>query len=447
MGKNRIVFFPYLLFFTILLSYSYAGITTDTPLSVGQTLSSSNGVYVLGFFTPNNSQNQYVGIWFKGILPRVVVWVANREKPVTDSAANGSFLLINGKHGVVWSTGETLASNGSRAELSDTGNLIVIDKVLGRTLWESFAHLTDTMLPFSPLMYNLATSEKRVLTSWKSYTDPSPGDFMVQITTQMPSQLCTMRGSKRYWRSGPWAKSRFTGLPLMDDTYGSPFSLQQDANGSGAFTYLERKISRILITSEGSLKLAWHNGTDWKLKFDGPVISCFSYGKCGPFGLCVMSVPPKCKCFKGFVPKSTEEWERGNWTNGCMRCTELHCQGNSNGKDVNILLLVANIKPPDFYELTSANAGECYQSCLHNCSCLAFAYIHGIGCLVWNQDLIDTVQFSVGGEPLSIRLARSELGGYQRKKTIASIESLSLCVILASAAFGFWRYRMKHNDN
>ncbi|EFH62798.1 hypothetical protein ARALYDRAFT_893368 [Arabidopsis lyrata subsp. lyrata] len=229
------------------LSIGYAGITTDTPLSVGQTLSSSNGVYELGFFIPNNSQNQYVGIWFKGIIPLVVVWVANREKPVRDSTANlaissnGSLLLFNGKHGVVWSTGETLASNGSRAELSDTGNLIVIDKVLGRTLWESFAHLTDTVLPFSPLMYNLATSVKRVLTSWKSY-------LMVQITTQMPSQLCTMRGSTRYWRSGPWAKSRCAGIPLMDDTYASPFSLQQDANGPGAFTYLERKISRILIT-------------------------------------------------------------------------------------------------------------------------------------------------------------------------------------------------------
>lgn len=86
MGKKRIVFFAYLPFFTIFMSFSFAGITKESPFSIGQTLSSSNGVYELGFFSLNNSQNQYLGIWFKSIIPQVVVWVANREKPVTDSA-------------------------------------------------------------------------------------------------------------------------------------------------------------------------------------------------------------------------------------------------------------------------------------------------------------------------------------------------------------------------
>ncbi|CAH8256248.1 unnamed protein product [Arabidopsis lyrata] len=455
MGKKKIMFFAYLLLFTIFISFSFAGITKESPLSIGQTLSSSNGVYELGFFSPNNSHNQYVGIWFKGIIPLVVVWVANREKPVTDSTANlaissnGSLLLFNGKHGVAWSSGEALASNGSRAELSDTGNLIVIDNFSGRTLWQSFDHLGDTMLPFSTLKYNLATGEKQVLTSWKSYTDPSLGDFVVQITPQVPTQALTMRDSRPYWRSGPWAKTRFTGVPLMDDSFTNPLSLQQDANGSGSLTYLNRnfKLPRIVITSKGSLEISRHSGTDWVLNFVAPAHSCDYYGACGPFGLCVKSAPPKCKCFKGFVPKLIEEWKRGNWTGGCVRRTELHCQENSTEKDANIFHPVANIKPPDFYEFASAvDAEGCYKSCLHNCSCLAFSYIHGIGCLMWNQDFVDTVQFSAGGEILSIRLARSELGGNKRKKTItASIVSLSLFLLLSSTAFGFWKYRVKRN--
>ncbi|XP_020890039.1 G-type lectin S-receptor-like serine/threonine-protein kinase At1g61550 [Arabidopsis lyrata subsp. lyrata] len=454
MGKMRF-FFACLLLFTMLLSFTYAAITTESPLSIGQTLSSSNNVYELGFFSPNNSQSLYVGIWFKGIIPRVVVWVANRENPVTDSTANlaigsnGSLLLSNGKHGVIWSIGETFASNGSRAELSDSGDLFLIDNASRRTLWQSFEHLGDTMLPYSSLMYNLATGEKRVLTSWKSYTDPSPGEFVGQITPQVPSQGFIMRGSKPYWRSGPWAKTRFTGLPLTDESYRNPFSLQQDANGSGYFSHLQRNYNRpfVVLTSEGSLKLTQHNGTDWVLSFEVPANSCDFYGICGPFGLCVMSIPPKCKCFKGFVPQYSEEWKRGNWTGGCMRRTELHCQGNSTSKDVNVLYPVANIKPPDFYEFVySGSAEECYQSCLHNCSCLAVSYIHGIGCLMWSQELMDVVQFSAGGELLFIRLARSEMGGNSRKKTItASIVSLSLFVILGSSAFGFWRYRLKHN--
>ncbi|KAL1191657.1 G-type lectin S-receptor-like serine/threonine-protein kinase [Cardamine amara subsp. amara] len=455
MRNKRILFFACLLFITTFLSFSYAGITTESPLSIGQTLISSNGVYELGFFSSNNSQNQYVGIWFKGIDPPVVVWVANRGKPVTDSMANlaissnGSLLLLDGKHGIVWSIGETFASNGSRAELLDTGNFIVIDNVSGRTLWQSFDNPSDTMLPLSTLMYNLATGEKRVLTSWKSNTDPSLGDFVAQITPQVPSQALTMKGLAPYWRSGPWAKTRFTGIPVMDETYTSPFSLQQDSNGSGSVSYLNRnfKLPHIKITSEGLLKISRHNGTDWELNFVAPVHSCDYYGVCGPFGLCVMSVPPKCKCFKGFIPQYIEEWNRGNWTGGCVRRTALDCLRDSTSKDVNIFHTISNVKPPDFYEFSSSvDADECEQSCLHNCSCLAFAYIHGIGCLVWSQDLLDAVQFSTGGELLSIRLARSEMGGNERKKTItASIVSLSLFVILGSAAVGFWRYRVKHN--
>ncbi|VYS49664.1 unnamed protein product [Arabidopsis thaliana] len=447
--------FACFLFSTLLLSFSYAAITPTSPLSIGQTLSSPNGIFELGFFSPNNSRNLYVGIWFKGIIPRTVVWVANRENSVTDATAdlaissNGSLLLFDGKHSTVWSTGETFASNGSSAELSDSGNLLVIDKVSGITLWQSFEHLGDTMLPYSSLMYNPGTGEKRVLSSWKSYTDPLPGEFVGYITTQVPPQGFIMRGSKPYWRSGPWAKTRFTGVPLTDESYTHPFSVQQDANGSVYFSHLQRNFKRslLVLTSEGSLKVTHHNGTDWVLNIDVPANTCDFYGVCGPFGLCVMSIPPKCKCFKGFVPQFSEEWKRGNWTGGCVRRTELHCQGNSTGRHVNVFHPVANIKPPDFYEfVSSGSAEECYQSCLHNCSCLAFAYINGIGCLIWNQELMDVMQFSVGGELLSIRLASSEMGGNQRKKTIiASIVSISLFVTLASAAFGFWRYRLKHN--
>ncbi|CAN7111465.1 unnamed protein product [Brassica rapa subsp. narinosa] len=453
MGMMRFICW---LLFAVLISFTYAAITPTSPLSIGQTLSSSNGAYELGFFSPNNTHNQYVGIWFKGIIPRVVVWVANREKPVTDCTANltitgdGSLLLFNGKSGFVWSSGEVFASNGSHAELSDSGSLIVKDKVSGRTLWQSFDHLGDTLLHSSFLMYNLITGEKRVLTSWKTYTDPSPGDFVGEITPQVPSQGFIMRGSRPYWRSGPWAKTRFTGVPLMDESYTSTLSLHQDVNGSGYLSYFQRnyKLSRIVLTPEGSMKIFRYNGTNRELYYEAPLVnSCDVYGVCGPFGLCVSSVPPKCKCFKGFVPKSIEEWKRGNWTSGCVRRTELLCQGNSTGEDVNVFHPVANIKPPDSYEFAnSLNAEECYQSCFHNCSCLAFSYISGIGCLVWNHDLMDAVQFSAGGELLSIRLARSELDGNKRKKTIvASTVSLTLFVILGLASFGFWRCRLEDN--
>ncbi|KAF3555421.1 hypothetical protein F2Q69_00013575 [Brassica cretica] len=92
------------------------------------------------------------------------------------------------------------------------------------------------------------------------------------------------------------------------------------------------------------------------------------------------------------------------------------------------------------------DAEDCYRHCLHNCSYLAFSYIRGIGCLIWNQELMDVTQFYVGGELLSNRLARYELGKSNHKKTIyVVVVSLSFFVILGSSVFGFCRNKVKRN--
>ncbi|CAH2038285.1 unnamed protein product [Thlaspi arvense] len=463
-----IFYFPCLLLLTMSSSYGFADITTSSPLSIRQSLSSPDGSFELGFFSPNSSQNhQYVGIWFKRVTPRVYVWVANRENPVTSSTAsltisgNGSLVLLDEKQKVLWSSGEeALTSNECRAELSNSGNLLLIDNVTGTYIWQSFEHPADTMLPLSSLMYDIPNNSRRVLTSWKSNTDPSPGEFLGELTTDVPPQGLVRKGSTPYWRSGPWRETRFSGIPEMDATYVNPLQVVQDVvNGTGVLTFCALRnydVSYIKLTSNGSLDIHRSNGgtTGWIKHFQGPLSSCDLYGTCGPYGLCIRSVStPTCKCLKGFVPKSDDEWNRGIWTRGCVRRTELSsCQENSSStaetKDTtDRFYRVANIKPPDFYELASfGDAEQCRQGCLRNCSCSAFAYINGIGCLVWNQELLDTVQFSEGGDFLSIRLARSELAGSKRTKIIAASSiSLCVCIILGLVAFGCWRYRLKEN--
>ncbi|KAL1215950.1 G-type lectin S-receptor-like serine/threonine-protein kinase [Cardamine amara subsp. amara] len=449
----------FLLITTMFSSCGHAALTTSSPLSVGQTLSSPGGSYELGFFSPNNSGDQYVGIWFQKVTPRVIVWVANREKPVSSPSANltissnGSLILLDGKQEPVWSSGGDVTSNKCRAELLDTGNLVLVDNVTGKYLWQSFEHLGDTMLPLTSLMYDIPNNKKRILTSWKSETDPSPGEFVAEITPQVPSQGLILKGSSTYWRSGPWAGTRFTGIPEMDESYVNPLGMVQDVvNGTGVFAFCVLRnfnLSYIKLTPEGSLRIQRNNETNWIKHFEGPVSACDLYGRCGPFGLCVRSGTPLCQCLKGFKPKSDEEWRSGNWSRGCVRRTDLSCQGDSSaetqGKDRDAFYRVSNIKPPDSYELASfSNEEQCHQGCLRNCSCTAFSYISGIGCLVWNRELLDMVKFTSGGETLSLRLARSELTGSKRIKMITvSILSLSVFLILVIAACGCWRYRVK----
>jgi hypothetical protein len=58
----------------------------------GQTLISASGTFTLGFFSPGLSSNRYLGIWFT-VSRDAVCWVANRERPLNESA--GCVLVIS----------------------------------------------------------------------------------------------------------------------------------------------------------------------------------------------------------------------------------------------------------------------------------------------------------------------------------------------------------------
>ncbi|KAF8395142.1 hypothetical protein HHK36_019083 [Tetracentron sinense] len=86
---------PFLIFWYTLMAISFfseISIAADTitptqsiTVSDGQTLVSSAQTFELGFFSPGNSKNNYIGIWYKN-SPSVVLWVASRENPITDSS-------------------------------------------------------------------------------------------------------------------------------------------------------------------------------------------------------------------------------------------------------------------------------------------------------------------------------------------------------------------------
>ncbi len=60
------------------------------------------------------------------------------------------------------------------------------------------------------------------------------------------------------------------------------------------------------------------------------------------------------------------------------------------------------IKVPDFAERSYGAKDNCRKQCLENCSCVAYAYDAGIGCLSWSGNLIDLQKFSCGGSYIYI---------------------------------------------
>ncbi|KAM5555092.1 hypothetical protein ABKV19_023146 [Rosa sericea] len=458
-------------------------ITPSHPLSEGQTLVSPGLIFELGFFSPSSSSNKYVGIWHKDIFPRKVVWVANRDQPLAliDTLAslrissNGSLELVDGKQNSVWSTNVTIQVSSSNtssvaAVLSDDGNFVVKDVIgAGESIWQSFHHPSDTMLPNLVLGYFSKYGDGLFLTAWKSESDPSSGIYTAEggRRTDMPAQVIIwINRSTPFWRSGPWDKSKFIGILEMDDRYLSGFKLDENAEqGTKYFSFNlpEKTLAYVDVSSEGKMKLmSSENGKNWSLSTEAQTNRCDIYGACGPYGVCNVSESPICKCLKGFVPKSHLEWSKGDWTGGCVRKTELFCERKKNNKSVPLqgkqddnddgFWKIIRAKVPDYHQyITSLDLqdkfSDCKIQCLNNCSCLAFALVNNIGCLIWSKDLIDMQKFSKGGVDIYIRLARRELGEGKPIKLIASLTAIGLTIILVAIVFGLHRLRANQKES
>ena len=195
--------------------------TSSQSVSDGETLVSRDGKFELGFFTPESSRYRYLGVWFKKIPDRTVVWVANRRNPINDSYGvlllnrKGNLILISRSNGVVWSTNLTKIARNPKVQLLDSGNLVIRDgNDDGNSenfLWQSFDYPCDTHLPGMKLGRNLKTGLDRYLLSWKTPDDPSHGNFTYRYEIGGFPELKLREGSIVRFRSGAWNGMRFSG--------------------------------------------------------------------------------------------------------------------------------------------------------------------------------------------------------------------------------------------
>ncbi|KAL4625472.1 hypothetical protein ACB092_05G028600, partial [Castanea dentata] len=419
----------------------------------------SNGnVFKLGFFSPENSTNRYLGIWYSNISVFTVTWVANREKPLKDSSGvltiseDGNLVVLNGQAEILWSSNVSNSVTNSSATLGDSGNLILRVDATGLVLWESFQHPSDTILSRMKLSTSSKKDQRVQLISWKSPSDPSIGSFSAGIYPLNIPEAFAWKEGRPYWRSGPWNGQVFIGMPNWNPGYHTGFTFIDDTNGTvfETFTGLDvLHLSKIVLDWEGNGVLTyWDDGKeDWEVVHKNPEDECDVYGTCGAFGSCDLLSSPICSCLRGFEPKIIKEWNRGNWTSGCVRRTPLQCERKNNsieeGKADGFLKLEM-IKVPDFAELAlDVNIEDCRKQCLENCSCVAYGYYTGIGCLSWSENLIDLRHFSVGGSDVYIRLANLEFEEERNFRVIITITMSIGVIAIASTAFFFWRWIAK----
>jgi hypothetical protein len=436
----------------LMLSLVFLGLSVNNHLSLGadtisanqslsgdQTIVSAGGNFVLGFFKPGNSSKYYIGMWYSTskVSTQTIVWVANRDKPVSDKSSSvlrisdGNLVLFNESQIPVWSTNLTSTTSSSPVEavLLDEGNLVVRDgSNSSKYLWQSFDHPAHTWLPGSKLGFNKITNETQRLISWKNEEDPAPGLFNLELQANTSSYIILWNGTNQYWNSGSWdpISKIFSLVPEMRSNYIYNFSYVNNTNES-YFTYSlydPSTISRFVMDVSGQIKqLTWLNTTNqWNLFWSQPKTQCEVYDFCGAFGSCNENSLPFCSCLTGFVPKSQNDWNLSDYSGGCMRRTTLQCENSSltNGHEDRFLPMPSMELPVQPQSVGVGNAAECESTCLNNCSCTAYAY-ESNNCSIWVGDLLNLQQLSgddSNGRTLYLKLAASEFPSKKNNKGI-----------------------------
>ncbi|KAK8599440.1 hypothetical protein V6N13_077362 [Hibiscus sabdariffa] len=372
---------------------------------------SDNGTFAFGF-TPSDTRDLFlVGIWFAE-LPgeRTLVWSANRNSLVTKDAileldTTGNLVLMDGDD-TVW-TSNTSGSRAEFADMSESGNFILYT-ASNRSVWQTFAHPTDTLLPNQPLTVSLE------LTSSKS---PSHGGYYALKMLQQPTSLTLAltynlpdsfdKSPEGHTNYSYWASpdiSNVTGdvVAVLDEAGSFGIVYGQSSNGaiyvykndgdydglSSATNKSNVRLSvlrRLIIETNGNLRLyRWDNDVNgsrqWVPEWAAVSNPCDIAGICGN-GICNLDrskTDTSCTCLPGTSKISSAAGETYCSQNSSMtgKCDYGNRNRTSDFK-------IATVQQTNYYfsyfsVLTNysdiATVSKCGDACLSDCDCVASVY-------------------------------------------------------------------------
>ncbi|KAK3427063.1 hypothetical protein EUGRSUZ_F03366 [Eucalyptus grandis] len=372
--------------FSVVYAAEMSTISAGQSLTGSDTLVSSGGVFELGFFSPGNSTDTYLGIWYKKIEERTYVWVGNRDRPFITSAPalaidRANLVILDGR--VTYKLSDSSVSGNVSATLLDSGNFVLREDSSEAILWQSFDDPSDTFLPGMKFGYSRKTGKVWALTSWKNATDPSLGDFSLKVDSESPDELVILTGSEKYWTSGLWDRDSqtFPLLPELRLNYIFNFSFISNRN-ERYFTYslkssLANISSRLVMDLSGQIRQdSWlESSKAWNLFWAQPGDLCDVYKFCGSFSSCSNYTSPFCACLDGFRPSDPEKWRQDDTSAGCARRTPLQCEqmGYGNG-DKDRFLRMDHVRFPMYNISDRISTEACVSACSGDCSCTAYAY-------------------------------------------------------------------------
>nr|XP_007140583.1 hypothetical protein PHAVU_008G124800g [Phaseolus vulgaris]ESW12577.1 hypothetical protein PHAVU_008G124800g [Phaseolus vulgaris] len=372
-------------FFLLASLLSFQPSRSSSSLRMGSSLSvenpqhiliSPNAIFSAGFLAIGHNAYSFA-IWFTEPhfhSPNTVTWMANRDQPVNGKRSklslthDGNILLIDASLNTAWSS-NTDSLDPVELHLKDDGNL-VLRKLQGTVLWQSFDFPTDTLVPGQPL------TRYTQLVSSRSHTNHSSGfyklffgdDNILRLVYDGPDV------SSNYWPS-PWRVSWDVGRTLFNssriavlNSFGVFHSSDNFTSKTSDYgTVLQR---RLKLDSDGNFRVYSRNSVSekWYVSWQAITNGCLIHGVCGANSTCGYDGKSgkKCKCLPGYRLNN-----QSDWSHGCKPMFDLTCNRN---ESTFLEMRGVEFYGYDNYYIQFSNFSACEDLCLQNCSCQGFQY-------------------------------------------------------------------------
>nr|POF04733.1 g-type lectin s-receptor-like serine/threonine-protein kinase [Quercus suber] len=271
---------------------------TDTR---GAFLRSQNGTFKATIDAKPPSSKYYFSVVHSDT--NIIIWSANRNTPMSSSdklsLTVSGLIVTNQQTGQpLWATPQ-FNSDISAMQLSETGNLVLVDAG-NNTLWESFAHPTDT----SVMGQRIPTGKS--LQSAVTDEDMSVGDYRLEVTDR---DAVLQWNKMNYWKLSTDPKavrnsSKAVSLMVMNGTGlyllasdNSP--VVQVALNDGSSSFMSGKLG-----PDGRFSIVRppiRSDKKWEVEFAGPFEDCDLPLWCKEIGLCRRKpLGGSCSCLPEF---------------------------------------------------------------------------------------------------------------------------------------------------
>ncbi|KAM2456512.1 hypothetical protein ACFX1W_005549 [Malus domestica] len=433
------------------MAQTYRNMSSGSSLTAQNDNSASwqspSGEFAFGFRQIGND-GFLLAIWFNKIPDKTVVWSANGNSLVAQGSkveltADGQLLLndiATGKDTLVASVGTGVVAY---AAMLDTGNFVLAN-AHSNSLWESFGHPTDTILPTQTI-----NQGSRLYAPYTS-TNYSRGRFLLTLESDGNLKLYTTNFPQDYPYYGYWNynDTLHSGFQVIFNQSGSVYLIA--TNGTILKVVLPYTFSnqdlyqRATLDYDGVLryyvfrKSNDSSGGTWSALSFIPSNICMSIvqkqggGACGFNSLCNQNQDrPICRCPSGYNLMDPHDALKGCKLNFVPHS----CDGASLESDLFYMqeMQNANWQASQYDEFYGVTEDWCRQACLADCLCDVANYRISLCFLKAIPLLNGRIDPSYNGKAvIKIRKDNSTLGSDGAAKTKRKKEYDSTLIVAGS---------------